>query len=167
MSSSEQGVGAGRWLGDLAGATTPGDGGGRAGPEPTLGAKGAAGWPVGTDWAGWGSEQNGNPALPPLAHPGCCQAFIWECLNERRPPGMGWAGGNWQAVWGFGNLGVSCSPRRCHPTSPPPPGEWEGAGVQVGSGGGGWSHSPSHRCFQRLTSLNDFLAAVLPGDLLA
>lgn len=28
---------------------------------------------------GWvGSERDGNPALPPFAHPGCCQASIWD-----------------------------------------------------------------------------------------
>lgn len=62
----------------LQGLLRRGTGGGRAGPEPVPGAKGAVGWPVGTGWPGWGSGQDGNPTLPTFAHPGCCQAFIWE-----------------------------------------------------------------------------------------
>lgn len=74
----------GRWLGDLAGAAAPGDGGGRATPEPIPGAKRAVGRPMGAGWAGLGSERDGNPALPPLAHPGLFGSFPLLLLQHAR-----------------------------------------------------------------------------------
>lgn len=60
-------------------------GGGRAGPEPVPGAKGAVGWSVGTGWAGWGSEQDGTPFfchLLPISAAVRLKSGVSHCLRR-------------------------------------------------------------------------------------